>query len=217
VFAPATIGSITWLATNEPQLHRIKHGLVLSRLGNRGSFRYKETRSGNLTIDRAAWHVLRTEFSSSMRLEFSPWGHDERQFASPGINLAVGGLIRGQSEEYPENHTSADNLNLLSPEELGRSWLACLKIFEALEGGNVSYRNLHPMGEPQLGRRGLYRQTGGYYTEAPDREMALLWVLNQSDGESSLLDIAERSQLPFNVIACAAADLVRVGLLAPVC
>jgi aminopeptidase-like protein len=216
VFAPATIGSITWLATNEPQLHRIKHGLVLSLLGNRGPLRYKETRSGDLNIDRAAWHVLRTEFSSSMRLGFSPWGYDERQFASPGINLPVGALVRSQSGEYPEYHTSADNLNLISPEELGESWLACLKIFEALEA-DVSYRNLQPKGEPQLGRRGLYRQTGGYYTEVPDRQMALLWLLNQSDGVHSLLDIAERSQLPFRVIADAAADLERVGLLAPVC
>jgi aminopeptidase-like protein len=215
VFAPATIGSITWLATNEPQLHRIKHGLVLSLLGNRGPLRYKETRSGDLTIDRAARHVLRTEFASSMRLGFSPWGYDERQFASPGINLPVGALVRSESGEYPEYHTSADNLKLISADELGESWLACLKIFEALEG-DVSYRNLQPKGEPQLGRRGLYRQTGGYYTEVPDRQMALLWLLNQSDGVHSLLDIAERSQLPFKVIADAAADLERVGLLAPV-
>lgn len=217
VFAPATIGSITWLATNEPHLHRIKHGLVLTRLGNHGPFRYKETRSGDQPIDRIAWHVLSTEFSSSVRVEFSPWGYDERQFAAPGIKLAVGALRRGQSDSYPENHTSADNLDLLSPEELGRSWLACLKIFEALESGDIRYRNLQPMGEPQLGRRGLYRQTGGYYTEASKRQMALLWVLNQSEGESSLLDIAERSQLPFNVVACAATDLVRVGLLTQVC
>jgi aminopeptidase-like protein len=215
VFAPATIGAITWLATNESQLHRIKHGLVLSLLGNRGPLRYKATPAGDLTIDRAAWHVLRTEFSSAMRLGFSPWGYDERQFASPGINLPVGALTRSQSGEYPEYHTSADNLDLISPVELGESWLACLKIFEALEG-DASYQNLQPKGEPQLGRRGLYRQTGGYYTEVPERQMALLWLLNQSNGVHSLLDIAERSQLPFKVLADAAADLERVGLLAPV-
>jgi len=216
VFAPATIGSITWLATNESTLHRIKHGLVLSLLGNRGPLRYKITRSGDLTIDRAAWHVLRTEFASSKRLEFSPWGYDERQFASPGINLPVGALMRSQSGEYPEYHTSADNLTLLSPEELGQSWLACLKIFEVLEG-NVRYRNLQPKGEPQLGRRGLYQQIGGYFAEVPHRKLALLWILNQSDGACSLLDIAERSQLPFSVIVNAAAELEQAGLLAPVC
>jgi aminopeptidase-like protein len=214
VFAPATIGSITWLAVNEPQLHRIKHGLVLCLLGNRGPLRYKETRSGDTAIDRAAWHVLRTEFSSSLRLGFSPWGYDERQFASPGINLPVGAIMRSQSGEYPEYHTSADNLDLLSPESLGESWLACLKIFEALEG-NVSYRNLQAKGEPQLGRRGLYRQTGGYYTDVPERQMAFLWLLNQSDGMHSLLDIAQRAQLPFKVIADAATELECVGLLAP--
>jgi aminopeptidase-like protein len=212
VFAPATIGSITWLATNEPQLDRIKHGLVLSLLGNSAPLRYKETQSGDLIIDRTAWHVLKTEFPDSTRLDFSPWGYDERQFASPGINLPVGALLRSQSGEYPEYHTSADNLTMLSTDALGESWLACLRIFEALET-NARYRNLQPRGEPQLGRRGLYRQLGGYYTHVPDRQMALLWLLNQSDGARSLLDIAERSQIRFNVLADAALDLKRAGLL----
>jgi aminopeptidase-like protein len=212
VFAPATIGSIAWLALNERGLERIRHGLVLSLLGGGGPFHYKASRDGNRMIDRAAWHVLRTEFADSRRLDFLPWGYDERQFCSPGINLPVGRLTRTPNGEFPEYHTSADNPTFVSPAALGEAWLACLKIFEALECDD-SFSNLSPKCEPQLGRRGLYRSTGGYQ-DVPERQLALLWVLNQSDGRSSLLDIAERSGLPFAVIARAASDLERVGLLA---
>lgn len=212
VFAPATIGSIAWLATNEALLDRIRHGLVLSLLGGAGPFHYKVSRSGKRAIDRAAWHVLRTEFPGARRLDFLPWGYDERQFCSPGIDLPVGRLTRTPNGEFPEYHTSADNPAFLSPVALGEAWLACLKIFEVLEC-DASYVNQSPKGEPQLGRRGLYRTTGGYQ-DVPDRQLALLWVLNQSDGGLSLLDIAERSGLPFAVIARAASDLEKVGLLA---
>jgi aminopeptidase-like protein len=213
VFSPATIGSITWLATNEASLHRIRHGLVLSLLGDKGPLHYKETRMGNHAIDRAAWHVLRTEFPGSKRLDFLPWGYDERQFASPGINLAVGRITRTPNGEFPEYHTSADNPDFLSADALAESWMACLKILETLECDDV-YLNQQPKGEPQLGRRGLYRTTGGYQ-DVPERQLALLWVLNQSDGAHSLLDIANRANLPFGIIANAASDLERVGLLAP--
>jgi aminopeptidase-like protein len=213
VFAPATIGSIAWLATNESLLHRIRHGLVLSLLGDKGPLHYKETRAGDQAIDRAAWHVLSTEFPGSKKVDFLPWGYDERQFGSPGINLAVGRITRTPNGEFPEYHTSADNPDFLSAESLAESWLACLKVLEALDG-DARYVNTQPKGEPQLGRRGLYRSTGGYQ-DVPERQLALLWVLNQSDGMHSLLDIAERSRLPFRVISDAAADLERAGLLAP--
>jgi aminopeptidase-like protein len=212
VFAPATIGSITWLALNEQGLKRIRHGLVLSLLGGPGPFHYKVSRDGPQPIDRAAWHVLRMEYANSKRLDFQPWGYDERQFCSPGINLPVGRLTRTPNGEFPEYHTSADNTVFVSAAALGEAWLACLKIFQVLEC-NASYRNLSPMGEPQLGKRGLYRSTGGYQ-DVPERQLALLWVLNQSDGTKSLLDIAERSGLPFTSILDSASDLERVGLLA---
>ena len=213
VFAPATIGSIAWLAINKTRLSRIRHGLVLSLLGSDGPFHYKVSRAGNRTIDRVAWHVLRTEFADARRLDFLPWGYDERQFCSPGIDLPVGRLTRTPNGEFAEYHTSADNPTFVSSAALGEAWLACLRIFEALEG-DVAYNNLSPNGEPQLGRRGLYSSTGGYQ-DVPERQLALLWVLNQSDGSSSLIDIAERSGLPFTVIARAASDLAEVGLIRP--
>jgi aminopeptidase-like protein len=214
VFAPATIGSITWLATNESKLARIRHGLVLSLLGDGGPLHYKKSRGGNHAIDRSAWHVLRTEFPGSRLLEFSPWGYDERQFCSPGINLPMGRLTRTPDGKFIEYHTSADNPDFVTADALAQSWLVCLKIFEAIEA-DVRYVNLSPKGEPQLGRRGLYRSTGGYYTGVPDRQMALFWLLNQSDGNTSLLDIAEKSGLSAGVLARAALDLQVAGLLAP--
>jgi aminopeptidase-like protein len=212
VFAPATIGSITWLATNEANLQRIRHGLVLSLLGDNGPLHYKKSRTGTHTIDRAAWHVLRTDFRGARLLEFSPWGYDERQFCSPGVNLPMGRLTRTPNGEFAEYHTSADGPDFITAEALAESWLACLKIFEALEV-DARYVNLAPKGEPQLGRRGLYRSTGGYYTEVPDRQMAIFWMLNQSDGSMSLLDIAQRSGISAGILAQAAEDLQNVGLL----
>lgn len=213
VFAPATIGSLAWLASNESSLHRIRHGLVLSLLGDRGPLHFKTTRAGNRPIDQAAWHVLSTEFQGSKRLEFEPWGYDERQFASPGIDLAVGRITRTPNGEFAEYHTSADNPDFLSADALGESWLACLKVLEALDC-DCRYFNLQPKGEPQLGRRGLYRSMGGYQ-DVPARQLALLWVLNQSDGVNSVLDIASRARLPFGLVARAALDLQQAGLLAP--
>ena len=213
VFAPATIGSITWLASNETGLKRIRHGLVLSLLGDAGPLRYKRSRGGNNVIDRAAALVLKNNCPGSKLLEFSPWGYDERQFCLPGINLPMGRLTRTPNGEFVEYHTSADNLDYVSASALGDSWLACLRIFEAIEA-DARYINLSPKGEPQLGRRGLYRATGGYYSSVPDRQMALFWVLNQSDGNASIIDIAEKSGLAVSLLAQAVRDLQATGLLA---
>jgi aminopeptidase-like protein len=212
VFAPTTIGSITWLARHAADLSRIRHGLVLSLLGGGGPLRYKKSRNGNHPIDRTAARVLRAAHPDARILEFSPWGYDERQFCSPGVNLPVGRLTRTPNGEFPEYHSSADNPDFLAAGELGEAWLACLRIFAALESDR-RYVNLRPNGEPQLGKRGLYRATGGQ-RQLPEREFALLWVLNQSDGTVSLEDIAERAGLPLSLINEAAARLEAAGLLA---
>ena len=212
VFAPATIGSIAWLARNESVLPRVRAGLVLSLLGAPGPFHYTTSRAGDREIDAAAKHVLATDYPGSCLLPFMPWGYDERQFCSPGIDLPMGRLTRVPNGEFAEYHTSADDTSFVTAEALGEAWLACLRIFEAVER-NQYYVNLLPKGEPQLGRRGLYRSIGGYQ-DVPERQLALLWVLNQSDGNSSMLDIAHKSGLPFRLIGDAADDLEAVGLLA---
>jgi aminopeptidase-like protein len=212
LFLPGTIGSITWLARNQKTAGRIRHGLVLTGIGDAGGFHYKKSRQGNAEIDHVAAHVLRHCGEPSEILEFSPYGYDERQYCSPGFNLPVGCLMRSVWGTFPEYHTSADNLDFIHPQQLARSLRLCAGILDIHEN-NRRYLSLNPLCEPQLGRRNLYRSIGG---ERPDVELARLWVLNLSDGENSLLDIAERSGLSFFAIADAANELFDAGLLAPV-
>jgi aminopeptidase-like protein len=211
VFAPVTIGAIAWLALHEDTVARIAHGLVLAGLGDPGPFTYKRSRRGNAEIDRAAACVLRQGREPHAVRDFSPYGYDERQYGSPGFDLPVGALTRTPHGEYPEYHTSADDPDFVRPEALLGALRRVLEIVEVLEG-NATCVNLSPRGEPQLGRRGLYGSVGGQSHAAPD-QMALLWVLNQSDGTRSLLDVAERSGLPFAALRRAASALVDAGLL----
>lgn len=213
LFIPGTIGAITWLAQNRTTATRVKHGLVLTSIGDAGGFHYKKSRRGNAEIDRATAHVLKHQSEPSEILEFSPYGYDERQYCSPGFNLPVGCLMRSVFGTFPEYHTSADNLDFIRREKLAGSLRLCASIFDVLEN-NRTYRNLNPFCEPQLGRRNLYRLTGG--TSIGSEINARLWVLNLSDGEHSLLDIAERSGQPFALICDAAELLSQSGLLSVV-
>jgi aminopeptidase-like protein len=211
LFIPGTIGSITWLALHEAEAGRIRHGLVLSCLGDAGPSTYKRSRRGDALVDRAAEHVLAHGGAHAV-LDFIPYGYDERQYCSPGFDLPVGCLTRTPNGRFPEYHTSADNLGFVRPDALEDSLEKCLRIVEILER-DQAYLNLNPKCEPQLGRRGLYRATGG--RDLPGFEMALLWVLNLSDGRHTLLDIARRAGIPFRVVLGAASALEGVGLLRP--
>jgi aminopeptidase-like protein len=215
LFIPGTIGSITWLARNEDQVERIRHGLVLTCLGDGGPFHYKRSRRGDAEIDRVMEHVLtRAQERGNAVEDFIPYGYDERQYCSPGFDLPVGGLSRTPHGRFPEYHTSADDLDFVRPEHLERSLETCLQAVSILEG-NRAFRNTHPKGEPQLGRRGLMGGSGGARTK-PEWHMSLLWTLNLSDGTHDLLSIADRSDIGFEVIQAAATELERHGLLAPV-
>ena len=211
LFIPGTIGSITWLSRNEEKVASIRHGLVLACVGDPGKFHYKRSRQGMAEIDRAAVHVLQHSGLEFAVADFDPYGYDERQYCSPAFDLAVGCLSRTPHGQFPEYHTSADNLELVRPDALGESLARCVAIVALLEN-NRTYCNLQPRCEPQLGKRGLYRAIGGVQ-DAQQTEKAMLWVLNLSDGKHSLLDIAERSGLSFDVIHTAAAALVEHELL----
>jgi aminopeptidase-like protein len=213
LFLPGTIGAITWLAQSRSHVGRVRHGLVLTCIGDSGGFHYKKSRRGDSEIDRAAQHVLRHCNEPHEVLDFSPYGYDERQYCSPGFNLAVGCLMRSVWGTFPEYHTSADNLEFIRPTSLGGSLRLCAGILDVLEG-NQKYQNLSPHGEPQLGKRGLYRATGG--AAIGESVSAMLWVLNFSDGEYSLLDVSERSGMPFPLISDAADALCQNGLLSAV-
>jgi aminopeptidase-like protein len=211
LFIPGTIGSLTWLARNEEKLGHIVHGLVLSCLGDAGGMSYKQSRRGNAAIDRIVAHVLSHDEAPHRIMPFVPYGYDERQYCSPGFDLPVGCLMRTPNGQYPEYHSSADNLSLMRPESLAHSLAVLHRVIAIIEGDAV-YRSRNPKGEPQLGRRGLYGVMGGRRTADRD-EMALLWVLNLADGCHSLVDIAERAQIPFATIRAAADALVRADLL----
>jgi aminopeptidase-like protein len=211
LFIPGTIGAITWLCINEPMVFQIKHGLVLAGVGDAGPLSYKRSRRGDTEIDRAAAYVLRQLEPNARVLDFSPYGYDERQYCSPGFNLAVGRLSRTPHGTFPEYHTSADNLSFVHPHSLSESFSACLSIFSVLER-NRTYLNTNPKCEPQLGARGLYRAVGGS-TDSGTSELAMLWILNLSDGGHTLLDIAERAQISFDSVHRAAIVLEEHGLL----
>jgi aminopeptidase-like protein len=212
LFIPGTIGSITWLARNEAHADRIKHGLVITCVGDSGPFTYKKSRRGNADIDRAVLHVLKTAGRPYVVQDFFPYGYDERQYCSPGFDLPVGCLMRSPHGSFPEYHTSADDLEFVRAENLEESLRCYQQVVEVLEK-NRTYRSLSPKCEPQLGKRGLYAAIGGD-KDAAKRQLAMLWVLNLADGAHSLLDMAERSGAAFSDIRSAADALLHNGLLA---
>jgi len=211
VFAPGTIGAITWLAQHRDVVPRIRAGLTIMCVGSAHPFTYKRTLAGDAEIDRAAAIVLRDRGAGDPLIDFFPYGYDERQYNSPGFRAPVGSVMRGRHGMFPEYHTSADNLGFVSAERLAESLAVVRGIVDVLEA-NRRTTNLAPYGEPQLGKRGLYRATGG--TAIPDLNLAMLWVLTLSDGKHGLLDIAERARLPFATIRVAADHLRDAGLLA---
>ena len=209
VWSPGTIGPLCWLQTNRELVEHVRHGFAVSCVGDPGAVTYKRSRREDAAVDRAAEVVLRDRRGGSVR-PWSPYGGDERQFCSPGFDLPFGAFSRTPADAFPEYHSSADDLDLVLPGALGDSLYAALEIVDALERDDTLV-NTSPYGEPQLGRRGLYRSLAGGSSE----EAALLWVLSLSDGAASLVDIAGRSGLPFSAIRAAADALLDVGLLRP--
>lgn len=211
LFIPETIGAITWLSLNEDKVSNIKHGLVATCLGDSGKFTYKKTRQGNAVIDKVVEKVLIDSKEPYEIIDFFPSGSDERQFCSPGFNLPVGSLMRTPYGRFAEYHTSADNLDFVKQNNLVISLDKYIKVIYILEN-NSTYLNLEPKGEPQLGKRGLYRMMGGQKRGDID-QLAMFWVLNLSDGLNSLLDIAIRSKMKFKNIKAVADVLFKKGLV----
>jgi aminopeptidase-like protein len=212
VWAPGTIGSISWLSRNQAVVPKIHAGLVAVLLGDAGPFHYKRTRTGAAEVDRVVEFVLKEQGVAATLLDFSPYGYDERQFNSPGIAAPVGRLTRTPNSGYEEYHSSADNLDFVQPEYLEESLRVLERVVTVLEG-NVCYRNTAPHCEPQLGKRGLYGSTGG--TQPKEREHAMLWLLSLSDAQHSLLDISAKSGIDFDIVRVAADALLGAGLLKP--
>ena len=207
VWSPGTIGPLCWLHHNRELVGEIAHGLAISCVGDRGGITYKRSRRGDTGTDRAAEVVLRYQPDATL-LDWSPYGGDERQFCSPGFDLPFGAFSRSPADAFAEYHSSDDDLSVVTPEALSDSYRTLLAIIDVFER-NATYVNSSPYGEPQLGRRGLYRSVGG----GTSQETAYLWLLSLSDGSTSLADIALRSGIPFDDVADAADRLVEKGLL----
>jgi aminopeptidase-like protein len=207
LWSPGTLGPLCWLERNHDRLDRIRNGLVISCVGDPGPLRYKRSRRSNALVDRAAAHIVHRQ-PGGIVSDWHPTGGDERQFCSPGFDLPVGVLSRTPHGLFREYHSSADDLDLVTAEALASSFRAALEIVDVVET-NGWYRNLAPFGEPQLGRRGLYQSV----PDGSNPESALLWVLSLSDGEHDLLQIAERSGIPFEEVREAAAALEGHDLL----
>lgn len=211
LFIPETIGAISWLFSNQNTISNIKHGLVVTCVGDSGISTYKRTRIGDAEIDKVVENVLKNSGQNYKILDFFPSGSDERQFCSPGFNLPFGSLMRTVYGNFPEYHTSADNLQFVKKDSILDSFLKYLAVIFVLEN-NYSYINLNPNCEPQLGKRGLYKHIGGQ--KANDQlKQSILWVLNLSDGKHSLLDISDISGLQFDLIKNAADVLLQSNLL----
>jgi len=209
LFIPATIGAITWLSQNESILKNIKYGIVTALLGDNGKFIYKKSRNGNSEIDRIFDYTFsNSEYENELR-EFTPYGYDERQFCSPGINLPMGRFTRTPNQEFLEYHTSADNLDFISAKNLYESYSMLKEIIQIIENNRI-YENLNPKCEPQLGKRGIYNSVAGDIKEI---ELAMLWVLNYSDGTNDLISIAKKSKIDFKVMIKATEILIKHNLL----
>jgi aminopeptidase-like protein len=211
LFIPETIGAISWLYKNEKSIKKIKHGLIVTCVGDSGNFTYKKTRKGDSSIDNIVIKVLEESKKAYQTVDFFPSGSDERQFSSPGFDLPIGSLMRTMYAKFSEYHTSKDDLNFVNSKNLEESLEKYLKIIEILET-DVKYISTNQKCEPQLGNRGLYDMIGGKQAEGINK-MAVFWLLNLSDGNHSIRDIMKKSNIDQNTLNKSAEILIKFKLL----
>jgi aminopeptidase-like protein len=211
VFAPGTIGALTWLERNRERTARIAGGMTLTCLGNDGPLTYKRSYDGHHQIDHVASHVLTARTQTHAEIDFHPFGYDERQYNSPAFRMPIGSLMRGRHGQFAEYHTSADDPSFVAGERLEESAEIVCEILTTMDRARL-FRSLQPEGEPQLGRRGLYRAIGGD-GDPESRQIAMLWLLQMGDGTRSLLEVAQRSELDLDEVVTVAELLVEHELL----
>jgi aminopeptidase-like protein len=197
VFIPETIGSITYCSRNLDALKKnTRAGFVLSCVGDDLDYSIIESRYADTLADRVLKNVLKYHYPEYKTYSFLKRGSDEREYCAPGIDLPVCGVCRTKYGVYPEYHTSADNMDFISPEGLNGAYQLMVKVINALEY-NYHYKVLCK-GEPQLGKRGLYptiSQKGSY-----DSVLAMKDLLAYSDGRNDLIGISEIINQPVDVL-----------------
>jgi aminopeptidase-like protein len=205
VFVPETIGSIVYLSRNLEQMKRATiGGFVITCCGDDRTFSFLESRLGSTLADRAARHVLSHIYPGYRQYPFLSRGCDERQYCSPGVDLPVVSIMRSKYDEYPEYHTSLDNLTLISPAGLSGAFDAISRTIEVIEA-NRMYR-AKTLCEPQLGKRGLYPTLST--RESRKIVDAMVNVLAYADGDRDLLSVADRIGAEFRDCA-SIAELLR--------
>ena len=227
VIAPETIGAISYLAHNEKAMRNIKGGFVITTVAGPGKYGYKQTFLGNHAIDRVIRQSFQEKGLDYISYPFVPNGSDERQYSSPGFRIPMATICKDKYYEYEYYHTSLDDLDFIKVEYLLQSLELYLSAIEKLEEEQI-YRSLFPCGEVQLGKRGLYPKTGGALHQQalskekqngkapafdPDPIDSLSWFLFLCDGEHSLGDISEKSQVPKEYLETLADQLLEKGVI----
>ena len=209
VIVPETIGSIAYLSENIEQMkaHTIA-GFVLTCVGDNRTYSYLESRKANTLSDRVMKNVLGYVYPEYKTYSFLERGSDERQYNAPGVDLPVCDFCRSKYGEYPEYHTSADDMSLISPEGLEGSYNVMTQVLRALEYNN--YYRVTCLCEPQLGKRGLYptESRKGIYEEVKK----LTNLIAYADGTEDLIDISTRIGVPVEEMIPNIDKLLEAGL-----
>ena len=188
VIVPETIGAITYLSRNLTAMQQhVKAGFVLSCVGDERTYSMVSTKYEDTLADRVLRNVLHYHYPDYIRYPFMKRASDERQYGSANVGLPVCAFCRSKYHEFPEYHTSADNMDFISAEGLQGSYDVMVKVINALEH-NRHYCMTCPC-EPQLGKRGLYptiSQKGTY-----DAVRAMQHFTAYADGRNDLIAISD--------------------------
>jgi aminopeptidase-like protein len=210
VFVPETIGTLAFLSRNLAHLRRhVRAGFVLTCIGDDRAYSYLASRHGRTLADRTARHVLSHLAPGHRSYDYLQRGSDERQYCFPGIDLPVCSLMRSKYGTFPEYHTSDDDLHLVTPGGLQGGFELVRRCIETLEANETFVATT--IGEPQLGKYGLYPRLGG--KDVSSKVRLALNLLAHSDGTSDLLTLADRFGVETRFLRQIADELVKHGLL----
>jgi aminopeptidase-like protein len=210
IFIPETIGSITYLSKNLGYMKQnIVAGFNFTCVGDERAYSFLPSRNGSTLADKAALNILSSKHPEFIRYSYLDRGSDERQYCSPGVDLPIVSIMRSKYREFPEYHTSLDNLDFVTPAGLQGSFAVHRDCIELLEKNKVY--QVTCFGEPQLGRRGLYPtiSTKDSYRQVND----MINFLAYADGTNDLIDISNIIQVPVRQLYPIIDKLVAAGLI----
>jgi aminopeptidase-like protein len=210
IFIPETIGSIAYLSKNLDHLKRhVVAGFNVICIGDERSYSYLASRSGDTLSDKVALHVLKHIAPDFKNYDYLDRGSDERQYCAPGVDLPIATIMRSKFLDYPEYHTSLDNLDIVTPEGLGGGFNALQKMVEAIESNCFSKMTV--LGEPHLSKYGLYPTLNTLASH--DLMKPMMDLIAYSDGNNSLLDIAQIIRVPIWELVPISRKLIKAGVL----